>query len=218
MAMSPKLLRPRASGFTPRNIPGLVSWWDASAESTILLNDVRVSSFANLVPGAPSMIQETAANQPLYQLNSQNGKNAIFLDDTLRFLSNSTTQTVAFAAIAMAPTGTQSYGSIFSYVGKHGIIRDGTTSNAYFSASSGFPQANFRRNGVVAATVGTTWAIFSQGGTAGSLAAKIDLDNSGSTRATGLIGEIILASSYPSAAVISQTEQYLGSKWGVSVA
>jgi hypothetical protein len=164
------------------------------------------------------MIQETAANQPLYQLNSQNGKNAIFLDDNLRFLLNSTTQTVAFAAIAMAPTGTQSYGSIFSYVGKHGIIRDGTTSNAYFSGSSAFPQANFRRNGVVAATVGTTWAIFSQGGTAASLAAKIDLDNVGSARATGLIGEVILASSYPSAAVISQTEKYLGRKWGVSVA
>jgi hypothetical protein len=215
--MSPRTLRP-GGVFTPRSIPGLVSWWDASASETITLNAGRVSSFANLVAGGPAMTQPTAANQPLYELNAINGRNAIFVDDTSRALLNATAQTIAFAAIAMAPTGTQTYGTIFSFSAKHGIIRDATTNNAYFSAASAFPQSSFRRNGVVAAIIGTTWAVFSQGGTASSLAAKIDADSAGGLRATGLIGEIIMASSYPNASIIAQTERYLGRKWGISVA
>jgi hypothetical protein len=31
MAMSPRLLRPRATGFSPRSIPGLALWLDASS-------------------------------------------------------------------------------------------------------------------------------------------------------------------------------------------
>lgn len=91
MAMSARLLRPTATGFDPRRIAGLVSWWDASDSSTVTLNSGRVSEFRNKVTGSPAMTQATAANQPLYVTAGRNGKNTVHLDSTLRFLDNTTT-------------------------------------------------------------------------------------------------------------------------------
>ena len=79
MSMSPRLLRPRASGFDPRSISGLANWWDASVASTVTLNGTTVSSWANRASG-PALGQDTAGAQPTYTAAGVNGKNVLTFD------------------------------------------------------------------------------------------------------------------------------------------
>ncbi len=74
--MSPRTLRPRASGFNPRSISGLYSWYDASQQSQITLNGSAVSEWRDIV-GGRHLSQATAANQPAYTTAGQNGRNCI---------------------------------------------------------------------------------------------------------------------------------------------
>lgn len=64
MAMSPKLLRPRASGFNPKSIQGLAVWLDANDASTITLNGTTVSEWRDKSGNLRNYSQSTAANQP----------------------------------------------------------------------------------------------------------------------------------------------------------
>ena len=218
MPMNPRLLVPRATGFDPRSIAGLVSWFDASDPSTVTLNSGRVAELRNKVPDAPAMSQATAANQPLYVTAGRNGKNTLHLDATTRFLDNTTTQSIGFYAVALAPTGTDSYGTIFSFFGKHGIIRLETTDNAYFSAASMFPGSSYRRNGYTSTVLGTDWAVFSQGGTTDTRAVRFNLDDAGGVRSTGQIGEALLYNRNLDDGERQRIEGYLAWKWGVTVA
>ena len=75
MAMSPRLLRPRAAGgFSPKNVPGLIGWWDAADSSTITLNGSTVSQWNDKSTSGFNVSQATAANQPSYVSSSLNGK------------------------------------------------------------------------------------------------------------------------------------------------
>lgn len=67
MPMSPRLLRPRASGaFNPKSISNLTGWWDAADTTTITLNSTTVSEWRDKGAGGYHMAQATAANQPTY--------------------------------------------------------------------------------------------------------------------------------------------------------
>ena len=84
MPMNPRLLRPTASGFNPRQIGGLALWLDAADASTLRQNsDGTVAASA---PGDPvgywadksgngrHATQATAARRPAISATSQNGK------------------------------------------------------------------------------------------------------------------------------------------------
>lgn len=77
MAMNPRLLRPRATGFNPKAIPGLQIWVDASVASSVTLNSGNVSQIDDLSGNSRHLAQGTAANQPAYLTNGRNGKNVI---------------------------------------------------------------------------------------------------------------------------------------------
>ena len=77
MPMSPRLLRPRATGFNPRSIVGLYAWYDASATSSVTLNSGNVSEWRDLSGGGRHLSQGTAAQQPAYTNAGQNGKNCL---------------------------------------------------------------------------------------------------------------------------------------------
>jgi hypothetical protein len=77
MAMSPRLLRPKASGFNPKAIPGLEIWFDASVASSVTLNGGDVSQIDDLSGNNRHLEQPTAANQPAYLANGKNGKNVL---------------------------------------------------------------------------------------------------------------------------------------------
>jgi len=89
MGMSPRLLRPRASGFDPRSIAGLAAWWDASDAATVTLNSTTVSEWRDKSGNSRHLTQTTAARQPTYQTNSQNGR------ATIQF-TNANTQFMAY--------------------------------------------------------------------------------------------------------------------------
>jgi hypothetical protein len=77
--MSPRLLRPVASGFDPRRLAGLVQWYDAADQSTMTLNGSTVSEWRSKVGGV-AVSQGTAANQPTLTQNYYNGKSALTFD------------------------------------------------------------------------------------------------------------------------------------------
>jgi len=80
--MSPRLLRPRATGFNPKSIAGIKMWLDASDSSTITLNGGNVSAWADKTGNATNASQVTAASQPAYNATGQNGRGIIEFDST----------------------------------------------------------------------------------------------------------------------------------------
>lgn len=132
MAMSPRLLRPRASGvFSPKSIASLEHWWDASDSSSVTLNGTTVSSWANKSIG-PALAQGTAAAQPTYQLSHVNGKNALTFDggDVLsgvysQTLGNNTVVMVAREDVAV------NFSGLFSYYPATG--NDNANANAWLA-------------------------------------------------------------------------------------
>lgn len=77
MAMSPRLLRPRATGFSPKTISGLYAWYDASHPLGVTLNGSTVSQFTDLSGAGLHLSQATASFQPTYTTAGQNGRNCI---------------------------------------------------------------------------------------------------------------------------------------------
>ena len=79
MAMNPKLLRPRVSGFDLRRLSGLVQWYDAADQSTMTLNGTTVSEWRSKVGGV-AVSQSTAGAQPTLTQNFYNGRSALTFD------------------------------------------------------------------------------------------------------------------------------------------
>jgi hypothetical protein len=107
MPMSPRTLRPMASGFNPASISGLANWWDASDSSTVTLNGSTVSSWANK-SGGPALAQGTAAAQPTYTTAGVNSRNVLTFDggDVLSASATYGTQsnTIFFVARENSPS------------------------------------------------------------------------------------------------------------------
>lgn len=80
MPMSPRLLRPRASGFNPKSISGLKLWLDVANTSSLTFNGSTVSQVRDLSGNGFHATQSTANNQPTYQAAGANGKPALFFD------------------------------------------------------------------------------------------------------------------------------------------
>lgn len=87
MPMSPRLLRPRASGaFTPRSISGLAAWYDAADASTLTIA-TGVSQWADKSGNGRTLRQSTGNNQPLSTTRTLNGKTVLEFDGTNDVLS-----------------------------------------------------------------------------------------------------------------------------------
>jgi hypothetical protein len=111
MAMSPRLLRPVASGFDPRRISGLAAWHDAADSSAVTLDSGRVSAWADKSGNGRTMSNSVSGStQPDYVTAGQNGRNVIRFaaassqrlqaaaNSTYNFLHDGTLSTVIFAA------------------------------------------------------------------------------------------------------------------------
>jgi len=126
MAMSPRLMRPRAipttaPGFDVTSLPGLVSWWDASAANSLYQNsDGTTASVADGdavgywkdLYGTNHIIQATANNRPFYKPSGLNSKKAVLFDgvnDALRATPSAAVganELTVFAVWAVATAGT----------------------------------------------------------------------------------------------------------------
>jgi len=79
MPMSPRLLRPLASGLDPRSIPGLDTWIDAADANTVTLDSGRVATIANKsgVSGRDFTNSTSGSTQPDYVIGGRNGRNVM---------------------------------------------------------------------------------------------------------------------------------------------
>ena len=64
MAMNPRLLRPRASGFDPRSISNLQLWFDGADASTITTVSGAVSQWNSKAGTGGNATQATASSRP----------------------------------------------------------------------------------------------------------------------------------------------------------
>jgi hypothetical protein len=144
--MSPRLLRPRASGgiSSPLTIPDLALWFDATDPSSYTESSGQVSEFSSKGGVSGSLVQNTANNRPTLFTSSGNvqtatpatinGKQAFFYDgvnDRLNTASNlgilNTLQDIAGASMfaVWQPTSfpSSSWGTIYSVMRGPNAIR-----------------------------------------------------------------------------------------------
>jgi hypothetical protein len=84
MAMSPRLLRPRATGFNPKSISGLALWLDASDDAQFTV-DVGVTTWRDKSGNLRNATQTTGTKQPI-RSNTINGRKIVTfqgIDDTM---------------------------------------------------------------------------------------------------------------------------------------
>jgi hypothetical protein len=81
MGMSPRLMRPRASGgFSPKNISNLAAWYDAQVASSITIA-TGVSQWNDLSGLGRHVTQATTGNQPIYTTDATlGGKSVVRFD------------------------------------------------------------------------------------------------------------------------------------------
>lgn len=83
--MSPRLLRPRATGLNPKSISGLAAWYDAS-DSTTVTTATGVSQWADKSGNSRTLVQSVGLDQPT-RTATINGKSALVFDGTNHYLS-----------------------------------------------------------------------------------------------------------------------------------
>lgn len=102
MSMSPKLLRPRQTGFDPRSIADMVLWLNASDTTKVTLDGTSVTAWASGV-GSASVTQSVTNNAPTYEssVSGLNAKPALLFDGSNDILLNTSTGLFATGEPAM---------------------------------------------------------------------------------------------------------------------
>lgn len=67
--------------FSPRSLANLVMWFDADDPASVQIG-TGVSAWTSTITTQITATQVTANNQPAYQTNQQNGRNALYFDGT----------------------------------------------------------------------------------------------------------------------------------------
>jgi len=201
----PRLWRPNDLG------SALALWLDAEDTASITLNGSNVSQWSDKSGNAKHAVQATASLQPAFVSNGLNGRPSLNFDGVNDVMTGVSTQTGFFITVLIP--GTNSFGAPLGFDTKHGLIRNGTTDNLYFSAASMFLSTSAQRNAVLSTVLGTTAAIFSQGGDASSVPITLGDDNAGGNPTACNIAEVILLSADPDNSTRQLLEGYLAWKW-----
>ena len=99
--------------FSPRQLPGLIAWYDAADASTITIA-TGVSQWNDKSASGFNVVQANTANQPSVQSASQNGRDTILFDGTNDYLdggdvldferTNAFTMIYVFSMTGTSPT------------------------------------------------------------------------------------------------------------------
>lgn len=73
MGMSPRLMRPRQTGFNPKSIANLAAWWDFNDTATVTI-ETGIRSVTDKSGNGRTLLQTTTNNQPVWTPNSINGR------------------------------------------------------------------------------------------------------------------------------------------------
>lgn len=237
MSMSPRLLRPRATGFNPKSISGLLVWMDASDSSTYTVA-TGVSEWRDKSGNGRTFTQSTANNQPLVSSTQQNGKALLEFDGTNDRLTatGNWLQIANCTLFAAFKRNAGVYGGIIASSG-NGDNSPGILVDSSSPAIRGYNNFSLTAAGSIAAfhvlsgtvTNGATVA-FTNGTQSDSDAASgtLGVDQTTTVIGTyrtsaanyfnGLIGEILAFNRVLSVSERQSVERYLGKKWGVTVA
>ena len=241
MAMNPKLLRPKASGFNPKSIAGLQLWLDAADSSTISTS-TGVSEWRDKSATGSKWAQTTGNNQPATGTQTLNGRNVIVFDGSNDSLSATTPlstslplsfffvqRIVAATSFGMSYTAgagsddfnirqSGSAGSLNIVAGNNIVINQLTPSRvgvndilAWLVPSGAGTNSTLHRNGTALTLAGPT------------LKPTLTSTHYIGRRSDGFyaniwVAEIIAYSTELSTTQRRAVEAYLGKKWGITVA
>ena len=240
MAMSPRLLRPRATGFNPKSISGLAAWYDASVASSITLNGSTVSQWNDLSGNGRHQAQESASLQPNYSATNANGKPALTTTGT-QWMQASAFASSSAATIFLVWKIASAAGT--PYIFQRGAVNDvhsflmnpGTnqiqarrgSSNQGTATVSGLGTADIWRVGTL--VFSTTLSRIYNGNTVGTdntatvsapvgnkLLTLFALDSSTRAGHPG-IAEFLYYSSQLDDTQQARVRTYLGKKWGITL-
>ena len=244
MGMNGRLLRPKVSGFNPRQIPGLAAWWDANDSATLTLDgNGNVSSWADKSGNAVTASQGTANNRPTPTAAALNGKQVLTFDgsnDSFSFTGTARTdETVIIVARVnyIANAANQVIGDASSGFGLN-VTTKATADSPVFFYVGGFSVGTTAvrygapANTAIGPTVVSLVRSAASGGqllTDGTSRGTCTTSNSYALARLGVIGtttqplngyiaEVCIYSRALSASERQQIERYLGAKWGITVA
>jgi hypothetical protein len=240
-AMSPRLLRPRASGFDPRTLGNLVLWYDAADASTLFqnANGTTASSSNNDPVGfwrdksieGRNATQSTAGSRPTISSTTRNS----------RRLVNVASQGMTFSSFSLAGDYTFLYvceptnGNQFVLGGASGTHLPHITgfaplpafynySGSFGAISTSQSETGFRFV-VVGRTSGDHFAFLNgtnvslspaaSNSTTATLASLFFRDSATTTSADGIYGEILLFSKSLTALERTAMTSYLTIKWNL---
>lgn len=239
MPMSPRLLRPRATGFNPRSISGLALWLDA-ADSGTITTGTGVSEWRDKSATGSKWAQTTGNEQPATGTQTLNGKNVLVFDGSNDSLSAvtplSTSMPLSFFIVQRIVTKT-SFGMTYT---------TSTTSDAWNIRQSGATGGlNIVANNGIVINLSSedrtgindllSWVVPASGNSVlRRNGAQLTL--SGPTlkpvltgthyigrRSDGFyaniwVAEVIAYSTELSLSQVQSVQSYLGKKWGITVA
>jgi hypothetical protein len=236
--MSPRLLRPRATGFNLRSLTGLFAWYDASTSSSIT-TQTGVSQWADLSGNARHLTQSTTNNQPAYGTVTLNGKPTITFDgtnDVLRsaawtlnqpyhtfaiFRHESTFSSATYGLahnIGSPRSGELNYGAATSLATFSGasLFRTGIASGA----REAFNPYEIEVNGVSSAVRFRTLSSTGTGGTNNSNGLTVGANGNTTPAQHGdmSVAEIAIFSRVLTGGDLTKVRNYLANKWAVSYA
>jgi hypothetical protein len=241
--MSPRLLRPLASGFDPKKIAGLQAWYDASEVSGMGPTSSGVGTVSNNGPvkflrdksGGGLDLTNTGADSvaPSYVTASQNGLSALSFDGN-DFISRTG------SGIIMTQPFTLFIACKANVTGSTRVCGVGSTRSIGPFASSNTQWGFFSGGGVVSFGVSATAAsvlamtcnaslagVFYGNGTQSATATLAALTISGfglggdvaaAGSLNGLMYECLSYSAVLTASQVTAVTRYLGRKWGVTIA
>ena len=246
MGMNGRLLRPLATGFTPRNISGLAAWWDAGDAASITTVSGRVSQWNDKSGNGVHATQTTANNRPVNTSQTLNGRAVMTFDgsnDIMSFTGTARTDETQFVVVrnnmvAGGVSTQQILGDASSGFGLNAIIKnDGAANSDLLAQCGGFvvgttaARYQFPANNPFGPAVVSAIRSSASGGilrTNGVQRATCTTSNSyalariggvgSSFPLNGYIAEIVIYSRALSVADVQRVERYLGAKWGLTVA
>lgn len=238
--MSPRLLRPLASGFNPKTIAGLQLWLDAADSSTITTG-TGVSEWRDKSPTGSKWVQAVGNEQPATGTQTMNGRNVIEFDgsnDSLSCVTPLSTSMPLSIFVVQRIVAIRTFGMTYTsgtVAGNFDIRQNNTTGGLNIvagAAGAGVINESTNRTGIsdILAWIvpdSNDSTLFRNGQSLTLLNAFVKPILTGThyigRRSDGFYGNVQIAEIIAYSAVLSTlqrkaVESYLGKKWGITVA
>ena len=143
------------AGFSPRNLNGLLGWWDASVTASLSLSGSTILTIADQSGGGNTMGQFSANAEPIYNATGLNSRPSMMFTASLGHALESsglfnlgTGNTLTLFAVAFMNSAAQSFARLISYTaggqshdydnaGSFTLTRSSTSNAMVLSRASG---------------------------------------------------------------------------------